>query len=158
MNDSFWTQFGESSPLRTFDAAQASALMQLLIAATFVDYQVSHAERDALVRAIDALPQFDEHQWASLAGEEGLDVITKIGLKFMDPDRREAFLETVAEHFTDPIQARAAFDAVVAILHCDGLDGSEFAFCLEIGARLGLSDDDIRVIVGEAWAVRDPGG
>lgn len=150
---SFWEQFGESSPLKEFDAAQANALIQLLIAATFVDYQVSSKERRELIAALNAFPQFDEHQFASLAGDDGMKVITKIGLKFMDPDRREEFLETIAAHFDVPEHARAVFDAVVAISQCDGLDGAEFEFCLEVGRRLGLDPQEIRTIVAEAWAV-----
>ena len=154
--EAFRDLFVRSKTLQGLDAAQASALMELLVAATFVDHEITKSERRALVEAMNSLPQFDEQHWVSLEGDEGLVRLTKIGLRYMDPDRREDFLDGIASQFTEPRQARAAFDAVVEILHCDGLDGREFEFCIEVGARLGLERDTIHSIVAEAWAVQTP--
>ena len=152
-SESFKAVFRQSTTLQSLDPAQVNALMELLVAATFVDNEVTRVERQALVSAMESLPRFDEQHWASLEGDDGLTRITKIGLRYMNPDRRDEFLDGTVAHFAEPREARAVFDAVVAILHCDGLDGAEFEFCMEVGARLGLDRETIHSIVAEAWAV-----
>ena len=151
--DSFWTQFGSSPPVADFDAEQANAMIQLLIAASFVDHHVTHAEREALAAALGSLPHYDEQQWASLEGDDGLDVITKIGMKYVNPDKREPFLEQIVAHFSDPTDAQAVLRGVVAILHADGIEGAEFEFCWDVGIRLGLQTDTIRAVISDALAL-----
>lgn len=151
--NSFWNIFRDESRFAAFTPSESEALFHLLVAAAFVDNRITNRERLALISAMDALPHFDEEASEKLAGDDGLNHLVSIGLKYANPGTREAFLDEIRTQLARPDAAATAFDAVVSMLHSDGVETREFTFCIEVGELLRIDKDTVREVVQAAWGL-----
>lgn len=146
----FWKLFPDRDQLHELTPDAAQAVFRLLMLATFVDDEVTPVERVALAESINRLPGFEKGAYHMLEGQAGIVILANLHDRFLND--LPAVLDEIRAHLASQKERLIALRMVAGILQPDGLEDSEYQFCLTVGSALGLDAQVVTDTVAELWS------
>ncbi len=147
----FWNLFPRKEALADLTREQSQAIFRLLMIASFADREVTATERISLAQAITRLPFFDPSEWHVFDQPAGARMLADLHARYEDPDEFEELMAEITEGLGEEPRRILALRMVALFMQPDGFAQDEYDFCLMVGQALGLDDEEVSVVIQDAW-------